>query len=212
MRAPMSTTAALPRPGAFAWKRRMGVHEAYHRSFANRVLHWICIPLELWAVVKLLSLVHIAGPVDLALVVIVVVSPVYLATEAFLGTLMLAFLAGCWWSAGRVFIGAPVWGGAASVALFALTFGVQVLVGHRVFERGRDDTEKNLAEFARTKNPAPLLLVFYYHLVEIALGAGYRPALRRDIAAFTAREVATFQPHDQTVASSSVSVGGGLPG
>ena len=51
----------------FDWVRRMGVHEAYHLDRTNRVIHWICIPLQLLAVVELLSLVRI-GPIDLALV------------------------------------------------------------------------------------------------------------------------------------------------
>src|SRR6185369_9454253 len=57
--------------GAFDWIRRMGVHKAYHLDPTNRLIHWICIPIELAAVVKLLSLVP--GPVDLALAAIVLV-------------------------------------------------------------------------------------------------------------------------------------------
>jgi hypothetical protein len=65
-------------------------------------------------------------------------------------------------------------------------------VGHVVFEGGGDDTEKNLAELRRTKNPIPILLVFYYHLVEILLAAGYRPRLKEEIDSFTRMDLATF--------------------
>ena len=57
----------------------------------------------------------------------------------------------------------------------------QTQVGHGVFERGIDDTDKNLAELRRTGNPVPIVLVFYYHLIEILFAIGYRPALRRAV-------------------------------
>ncbi len=191
-----TTIGTLPSSGAFGWKRRMGVHEAYHQSTANRLLHWLCIPVELWAVVKLASLVPIlpAYHIDLALVLIVALAPVYLLTELLAGTLMVAFLAGSWYVAGLVFP-ETTWAGALAVVVaFALTFGAQVAIGHGVFEEGRDDTQKNLEEFASTKNPIPLVLVFYYHLVELLLLVGYRPALRRDIQAFTDAERRTWSP------------------
>ena len=185
----------VPAAGRFGWKRRMGVHEAYHRNLANRFLHWFCIPLELWAVVKLLSLVPLVPDfqVDLALVLILVLAPIYLLTEPVIGSLMLAFLGASWYSAHHV-LPSLAWPGAfLAVGLFAVTFGAQVLVGHHVFEEGRDDTEKNLREFAETKNPIPLVLVFYYHLVEIVLNVGYRPALRKDIAVFTTTEIRSWE-------------------
>ncbi len=170
----------------------MGVHEAYHQSPANRWIHWVCIPLELFAVVKLLSLVPLGGPLDLSLVIIALAAPIYALTELAVGLTMAGILTGCWWIATHGPRLGPGWEALLALALFAATFGVQVGVGHRSFEGGRDDTEKNLAELRRTKNPIPLLLVFYYHLVEIFFAVGYRPGLRRDIAAFTAREIATW--------------------
>jgi uncharacterized membrane protein YGL010W len=177
--------------GIFGWKRRMGVHEAYHRATLNRVLHWICIPLELWAAVKLLTLVPL-GPIDLGLVVVIAVAPIYLLTEPLIGAVMSAFLGACWWTSHLIVPSAPWIGAAFGVGLFALAFALQVGVGHRIFEEGRDDTSKTLAELRRTFSPIPILLVFYYHLVELFLAAGYRPRLARDIAAFTERELASW--------------------
>jgi len=177
--------------GVFQWKRRMGVHEAYHRARGNRVVHWVAIPFELGAVVTLLALARV-GAVDLALVGLVLVAPIYLATDVLLGALMVGFLAAWRWLALHFLagMGGPAALGAAVV--FAITFAVQVRVGHGVFEEGRDDTRQNLAELRSTKNPIPILLVFYYHLVEIALVLGYRPQLRREIEAVTAQEVAAM--------------------
>jgi uncharacterized membrane protein YGL010W len=175
--------------GAFGWKRRMGVHEAYHQRGANRVLHWLLIPVELWAVVKLLAWVPLPAGLDLGLLVILTIAPVYLATELVLGGLMVGFLLACWTSAGALLVAPSPLAVLGVLLLFAVSFGLQVAVGHGVFEQGRDDTDKNLRELAQTKNPIPILLVFYYHLVEIALLLGYRPALRRQIADFTREEL-----------------------
>lgn len=188
-----AVTASAPAdPGRFRWKQRMGAHEAYHRTAGNRLVHWVCIPFELWAVTKLLSLIP-AGPLgDGALVVVVLVAPVYLLSEPLLGALMVLFLFGCRALALHLLPGAPLLGAVVAALVFAVTFAAQLRVGHGRFEAGLDDTDKNLAELRKTKNPIPILLVFYYHLVELALAAGYRPGLRRDIEAFTAIEIAAI--------------------
>ncbi len=164
----------------------MGIHAAFHRSLANRILHWLAIPFELAAVVVLLSFVRV-GPIDLALVGLVLLAPIYLATELLIGALMVGFLAGC--RALALHLSPSLATVLGAIGVFAVTFGVQVRVGHGIFENGRDDTNQNLAELRKTKNPIPILLVFYYHLVEIVLMLGYRPQLKRDIEAFTAQEL-----------------------
>ncbi len=54
-------------------------------------------------------------------------------------------------------------------------------VGHGVFEGGRDDTKRNVEELWRTRNPVPVLLIFFYHAVEVAFALGYRPDLAREV-------------------------------
>lgn len=185
----------LPRAGVFAWKRRMGVHEAYHRSAVNRALHWAFIPLELWAVLKLLSCVALGPLGDAALVAVVLVAPIYLLTEPVIGTLMVLLLVAGRGLALHFMASAPGWGALIAGGVFAAAFAAQVRIGHGVFEAGRDDTDKNLTELRRTGNPVPILLVFYYHLVEIALAAGYRPRLASDIRRFTEVEAAALGEH-----------------
>ena len=63
-----------------------------------------------------------------------------------------------------------------------------------VFEDGLDDTNQNVAELRRTKNPIPIVLVFYYHLVELLFAAGYRPALRDAVAVHTRAELERLAP------------------
>src|SRR5262249_16866731 len=144
----------------FDWVRRMGVHEAYHRSRKNRIIHWLCIPLELLVVVKLLSMVG----EWVALLAIVGVGLLYLAADLVGGALMIAILVGLFELAKSVTPGSALVDAAAMAALFVASFSFQTRVGHGVFEGGVDDTEKNLAEFKRTWNPVPLVLIFYYHL------------------------------------------------
>jgi len=178
--------------GFFRWKERMGIHEAYHQNITNRFIHWSCIPLELWAVVKLLSLVPLVENFDLALLTVLIISPIFVLTEIFIGSLMIAFLIVCWKTATLVLVDSYLWGMGLAVTLFSVTFFIQVAIGHKIFEGGRDDTEKNIAEFAETKNPIPLLLVFYYHLVEIILNLHYRPDLKSDIEKFKQKEILSW--------------------
>jgi len=153
--------------GIFGWKRRMGVHEAYHQNKMNRIFHFVCIPFQLFAVVLLLSRVSFFGSVDLAILSIVILSPVYLLTEILLGSCMVAFLGFCWFvSTNLIYLYS--WVTTIAVILFVIAFTFQVFVGHSYFEAGRDDTNKNLAELARSKNPIPIVLIFYNHLVEVA--------------------------------------------
>jgi uncharacterized membrane protein YGL010W len=187
--------------GRFEWLRRMGVHEAYHLSRANRLVHWLCIPIELFAVVKLLTLIPAApialgalGRLDAALVVIALVGLVYLAADLPAGALMTACLLGLRQLAPFVTSGSLAIDAAIAVAAFVVPFVVQTRVGHGIFEQGIDDTAMNLAELRRTRDPVPILLVFFYHLVEILFALGYRPALRLAMEGFRAAELARIDP------------------
>jgi uncharacterized membrane protein YGL010W len=166
--------------GRFEWVRRMGVHEAYHLDRTNRLIHWICIPIELMMIVKLLSMVHF-GPLELAVVVIWAVGVVYLFTEVLGGALMIALLFALRWLAVPLTTGRGWLDIALALAIFVIAFVIQTQVGHNVFEEGVDDTEMNISELARTKNPVPILLVFYYHVVELLFALGYRPSLRKQM-------------------------------
>lgn len=176
----------MTEPTTFDWVRRMGVHEAYHLSPVNRVIHWTCIPLELAALLKLLALM----PGSLDLVAIAGVGVVYLATDLGAGALMVGLLVVLRALVAPLTSGTPFVDGVVAVALFVAAFVFQTRVGHGVFEHGIDDTAMNLAEFRRTRNPIPLVLVFYYHLWELLLALGYRPALQQAIADHRTAELA----------------------
>jgi len=172
--------------GRFQWLRRMGVHEAYHQSGPNRVIHWICIPIELFAFIRLLALPHWGVAAGVA----ALVGVVYLMTDVLAGALMAALLGGLVAAARQVSVGARWLDALVAVAVFVLSFTVQTQLGHRVFERGVDDTDKNITELRKTGNPIPIVLVFYYHLVEVLFALGYRPGLRAQVDAHTREELA----------------------
>jgi uncharacterized membrane protein YGL010W len=165
----------------------MGVHEAYHLDPTNRIIHWICIPIELCAVLKLLAAVP--GPFDLGLLALLSVATVYLATDLVAGTLMTVLLLALRALATAVTTGSPALDAVVALVTFVAAFVFQTRVGHGIFEQEIDDTEKNLAELRRTGNPIPILLVFYYHLLELLFAAGYRPALRDAIERHRADEL-----------------------
>jgi uncharacterized membrane protein YGL010W len=166
----------------------MGVHEAYHLDRTNRVIHWLCIPIELAAAVKLLGL--IPSPIDIGLLAIVTVGVLYVAADRVGGAVMVALLVALRALVAPLTTGAVALDVAAAALLFAAAFVFQTRVGHGIFERGVDDTTMNLAEFRRTHNPIPLLLVFYYHALELLFALGYRPALATTMYEHRARELA----------------------
>lgn len=171
----------------------MGVHEAHHLDPINRLIHWICIPLELAALLKLLMLVP--APFDLGLVAIAAVGTLCLLADVIGGLAMIALLVALRLGAGALGSG-TVWVDAlAAVAVLTAAFVFQTRVGHGVFEHGIDDTAMNLAELRRTRNPIPLVLIFWYHAVELLFAVGYRPTLAATMHAHRAQALAGI-PND----------------
>jgi uncharacterized membrane protein YGL010W len=166
----------------------MGVHEAYHLDPTNRLIHWLCIPFELAAVLKLLALVP--APLDLGLVAIGAIGIVYCAADRIGGFAMVLLLLGLWLGATHLTSGSAFADAVMAITAFALAFAFQTRVGHGVYEHGLDDTTMNLAELRRTGNPIPVLLVFYYHALELLFALGYRPELAATMHVHRARELA----------------------
>ncbi|MBN7548405.1 DUF962 domain-containing protein [Mycobacteroides abscessus] len=184
-----ATTCQAP----FDWHVRMGIHEAYHQSRGNRWVHWVSIPIEMFATITLLSLWRWGESIDFGLLTILALGVIYVTAEPVLGTALSALMVAMWWLARALTPQPHLCIGILSVAVVAIAFVAQLRVGHALFEGGRDDTELNLREFKRTHNPIPLLLVFFYHYVDVAFRAGYRPAVRKCVARYAAAELAAEQ-------------------
>lgn len=178
--------------GIFEWKRRMGVHLAYHQSSMNRLIHFICFPCQLIGLLKLLSLLPSMGEWDVSLLLIIALSPIFILPEMLSGMLMVVLFMGLRFVALEL---PGSWVGLLmGVLFFAISFTIQTEIGHKVFEEnGRDDTEKNINELLETKNPIPFLLVFYYHVLNLLLLFGYRPKLKEEIEIHLKEEQSHFE-------------------
>ena len=182
--------------GRFGWIRRMGEHEYYHQDFRNRWTHWLCIPVELLIIIKILSILSFwsigSVKIDFALVAIALLAPFYLLTEFLMGSAMVLALLYLYHCATLLIFDSNT-AVVFYIILFAIVFSLQTKLGHGRFEiDGRDDTERNLAEVRKTWNPLPLFLIFYYHLVEVFFALGYRPKLQATMRGFRDHHAATF--------------------
>jgi uncharacterized membrane protein YGL010W len=177
--------------GKFDWVKRMGVHLAFHTNPINKTMHLILIPFELMGAIALIG----RDPLEAtnffsypSLITILLLGMIYVQTDIICGATFTGFL---------VLLQAAVFEFMAFVgitggwrALFGLglfvVFGlVQTQIGHKKFEpEGRDDTEKNVVEFQKTGRPIPLLLIFYYHWVEVFFMLGYKPELKSRVEFF----------------------------
>jgi hypothetical protein len=144
------------------------------QSLPNKIIHGIMIPLQLWGVLHLVSFFLRALALS-SIWFLLAVAPVFLLCDWVIGGSFVVFLFVLTLVEPRTHV---LWGPAVFVA--ANLF--QTKIGHSLEERGRDDTALNLAEFKRTRNPIPLMLIFFYHWAEIWFLAGYRKDLAAEVA------------------------------
>jgi len=169
----------------------MGAHLAYHQNPINKSIHFLCIPVILFGIIKLLSMIPMFGAWDASIWLIIFLSPVFLLPDVISGLcfillmLIIRFLA---LEIPTGFVGVVI--GIISVIS---AFLVQTQVGHKLFEAdARDDTEENITAFRLSKNPIPLLLIFHYHMIELLMMLGYRPKLRNEIDHYTKLKTKSF--------------------
>ena len=178
--------------GRFEWIERMGRHEAYHQSFINRLFHWICIPIELFGVLKMTSLLTLFGTISFAHILILVSGLVFMSAEWIIGAAMTVLLIALLHIAQTFTLGIS-FDAIFGLLCFIVPFIAQTQLGHRFFEPdSRDDTAKNLAELKRSKNPIPILLIFFYHMAELFFAASYRPTLYKTVNHWTEKEREKF--------------------
>lgn len=177
------------------WHLRMGKHEAVHQNGINRIIHWTCIPCQIFSACLLFSNVDIMKytfltmgdtimiPFNLSLVVICSIVILYYLLDE-LGALFTAIV----WS--PLLVGANVihqhsllgeYEIIFSLLFFISTFSIQVGVGHVVFEEGRDDTEQNISEFFETWNPVYISCIPFYHHMEIIFNMGLKSHIYKNV-------------------------------
>lgn len=186
IRASKAATAAS-RPSSFLdWERRMGFHLAFHMGTANNILHKTTIPWIVTGILQILRQISLpgvgwnAGQAYCAALGL----GAYARAEPLLGLTFSALQYGIYLAI-TDYLPYEGWSGAGvGLGIFAVALAMQVGIGHHVLEPdGRDDAHINGEEFKRTKNPVPLVMVFYYHWCHLWFLMGYRPALWARISA-----------------------------
>lgn len=184
-----SNTAAKP---FLNWHYRMGKHEAVHENFGNRLIHWICIPCQIFSTFLVFSNIELMAakgssiPLNLSLLVLLCLVALYWRLN-FLGAMLttlswapLLYLAN--------FVHYNSLFGAYEICFgflfFVVTLSIQIGVGHNIYEEGRDDTEQNIGELIRTFNPVYISCIPFYHNMEIIFNFGFEPAIRNAVEAY----------------------------
>jgi uncharacterized membrane protein YGL010W len=192
-----------PDEGIFQWKRRMGIHLAYHTSFYNQCAHVLTVPLELMGVIALLGGLApwLTDPCSYAswssfAVILLIGGTVYVRVDLLCGilftTFLLALQAPVFWFMG-LFLIQGWWRVLFGLALFVV-FNILESLAHKYLEPdGRDDSEILWPEFFRTYDVVPLLLVYYFNCMEILFQMGYKPSVRKEVLYF--RDTFRFPSH-----------------
>ena len=123
--------------GVTQLERHFAEYGSYHRDARNEMTHAIGIPMIVLAIVMWAAAVRLAGPVDLAWVLIAAVTVFYLTLSVRLGLVMAVLLAALW-ALGVLVLGANPW---TALGLFAGGWALQ-FVGH-AFEGKRPAFTKN---------------------------------------------------------------------
>jgi uncharacterized membrane protein YGL010W len=169
--------------GLFQWKRRMGIHLAFHRDPMNIFLHavfpvfnalgilLICYPF--FIEIPMLA----EQPFSIALVVLAGSFLIYalvdvLAAALVSGPVLLLYPV-CQWSF-ELLDASILYMFALGTGMFLFALWVQVGIGHKVCENGLGDEEENIAELFESKNPIPFVLLPVYTLLDLLFMLGYR--------------------------------------
>eukprot|EP01006_Ploeotia_vitrea_P010751 TRINITY_DN27987_c0_g1_i1.p1 TRINITY_DN27987_c0_g1~~TRINITY_DN27987_c0_g1_i1.p1 ORF type:complete len:312 (-),score=129.61 TRINITY_DN27987_c0_g1_i1:61-996(-) len=140
-------------------------------------------------------------PLTWSVVVVLVVGAMWIAADAPAGGLGAFLLVQLWVLANLFHFGFVLKMSATRDAALMVSAGygamlflgalfAQVIIGHGFFEDdAADDTADNLREFRATLNPVPLLLIYWYHLVDLMMLLGYKPVLREHIEMLTHEQV-----------------------
>lgn len=141
------------------WTQRMGKHEAFHTNIVNKVFHALMIPCQLWGVLHLASCgLNLIGLSSFWF--LFALAPVFLLCDVISGGAFVGFLFALSFIKSEAHF---LWG----PAIFVVANLIQTKIGHGFEPQGHDDTQINIAELKKSKNPIPILLIFYYHWVEV---------------------------------------------
>ncbi|KAL0478416.1 hypothetical protein AKO1_008628 [Acrasis kona] len=155
----------------------------------NKLIHLVTIPfIYFGAIITFSTFVILQKPVriDVAFLILIPLCFFYMKIDRTSGLLvtcmnlsMYLFSVFCTTGGAWTFLGGLV--------LFVVSFAIQVLIGH--YFEGDDDTELNVAEFKKTGNFGPFLLILFYHYIEVLFYFGYNKADHKIVRKFEMQRV-----------------------
>jgi uncharacterized membrane protein YGL010W len=186
--------------GVFQWRRRMGVHLAFHRDPTNIVIHALFSIINAWAILLIaypFGLSSLSGmnipflnvaimniPLDMAIITLAAMFIIYACMDvggAIITTALFAATYPLCQPTFEMLNESTALMLLLGVVLTVLALAFQVFIGHGIAEKGIDDAVENFAETIETKNPIYIALLPFYTYLDLMFMAGYRPQQARII-------------------------------
>ena len=183
-------THASAHHGIFDWKRRMGIHLAFHRSPTNIIIHALFSLINVWAILlmaypfQIINLELFNTTITLAMVILALVFILYAFMDLGAAILITALYSLTYP------LCEPIMNWLSNSTALMLVFGsvltllalaVQVYIGHNIFEQGIDDASENFDELFSSKNPILFAALPFYTYLDLFFMMGYRPKLAQFI-------------------------------
>lgn len=164
--------------------QELAFYGAYHSNFVNQLIHIVFVPMLLWSAFILVGLTSR----QLSFATWVAYALFFIFLEPFVGSLAALFYLVLWFTADRLFVVPTMKQGPKGVATMSksyafgvaiaaqvLGWGMQVAVGHAIFERRKPALLDSLFQ---AFSLAPLFVV--YEVVWL-LVPGFRPELKSSV-------------------------------
>jgi len=170
--------------GIFQWKRRMGIHLAFHRNPSNIFIHALFSVMNAWAILLIAFPFQIPGlslfsnPIDGAMLVLLATFIIYAFMDfgaALVVTLLFALTYPLCEPTMQFLGDSTLYMIALGIFLTILALAIQVFIGHGVAEKGIDDAVDNFKELFETKNPLFIMLLPFYTYLDLLFIWGYKP-------------------------------------
>ncbi len=175
--------------GLFQWKRRMGIHLAFHRDPMNIFLHALFPAFNALGILMMCYPFFIELPfnnpllpenISLALLVLAGSFLVYLLIDvlaALLVSIPVLVLYPLCQISFELLDQSVLWMALAGLTMFFVALWIQVGIGHKICEDGIGDEVENIAELFESKNPIPFIVLPVYTILDLLFMLGYRKKL-----------------------------------
>jgi len=180
--------------GPFEWKRRMGIHLAFHRDPMNIFLHAVFSIVNAWALLLIFYPFQVPGlsvfsiPIDMAILILVATFIIYALMDigaAILVTFAYALTYPLCAPVMELLQGSTLLMVALGVFLTFFALAIQVFIGHNIAEKGIDDAIDNFKELFESKNPLYIMVLPFYTYLDLLFLAGYKPEKAKFIWSMT---------------------------